>query len=167
MVSTWIRADICICNITTYIWNYVGPYFYPNKWPYSNGNWFYLSTRTFNRSWKAETSGDLLLYCGGFGHIAINCSHWPRRQVYQVSASWRPLCWWNNYHKNLKQWPMVADYFAEYFWQCNPCQRTDQLIEWDRMSHQPVLPLEPFDKWGLNFVRPFKPRRQEHAIGIS
>ena len=29
----------------------------------------------------------LCLYCGGLGHIAINCPHRPRRQVYQVSAS--------------------------------------------------------------------------------
>ena len=27
----------------------------------------------------------------------------------------------------------------------------------NRMSHHPVLPLEPFQKWGLDFVRPFKP----------
>jgi hypothetical protein len=25
------------------------------------------------------------------------------------------------------------------------------------MSHQPVLPLEPFQKWGLDFVGPFHP----------
>ena len=25
------------------------------------------------------------------------------------------------------------------------------------MPHQPVLPLEPFKKWGLDFIRPFKP----------
>jgi hypothetical protein len=25
------------------------------------------------------------------------------------------------------------------------------------MPHQPVLPLEPFQKWGLNFVGPFNP----------
>ena len=27
----------------------------------------------------------------------------------------------------------------------------------DRMPHQPILPLEPFQKWGLVFVGPFKP----------
>ena len=27
--------------------------------------------------------------------------------------------------------------------------------EKDRMPHQPVLSLEPFQKWGLNFVDPF------------
>ena len=26
-----------------------------------------------------------------------------------------------------------------------------------RMPHQPVLPLEPFQKWGLDFVGPFTP----------
>jgi hypothetical protein len=26
-----------------------------------------------------------------------------------------------------------------------------------RMPHQPVLPLEPFYKWGLNFIGPFNP----------
>jgi hypothetical protein len=25
------------------------------------------------------------------------------------------------------------------------------------MPHQPVLPLEPFQKWGIDFVGPFKP----------
>ena len=28
--------------------------------------------------------------------------------------------------------------------------------ERDRMPHQPILPLEPFQKWGLDFVGPFK-----------
>ena len=32
-----------------------------------------------------------------------------------------------------------------------------QLTEQTRMSHQPILPLEPFQKWGLDFVGPFKP----------
>ena len=32
-----------------------------------------------------------------------------------------------------------------------------QPTEKDRMPFQPVLPLEPFQKWGLDFVGPFKP----------
>ena len=32
-----------------------------------------------------------------------------------------------------------------------------QPTEKDRMPFQPVLPLEPFQKWGHNFVSPFKP----------
>ena len=37
------------------------------------------------------------------------------------------------------------------------CQRMGQPKEKDRMSHQPVLPREPFQKWGLDLVGPFKP----------
>ena len=32
----------------------------------------------------------LCLYCGGPGHIVVNCPHKPRRQVYQVSAHENP-----------------------------------------------------------------------------
>ena len=32
-----------------------------------------------------------------------------------------------------------------------------QPTEKDKMPFQPVLPLEPFQKWGLDFVGPFKP----------
>ena len=32
----------------------------------------------------------LCLYCGGPGHIAVNCPRKPRRQVYQVSAHENP-----------------------------------------------------------------------------
>ena len=32
-----------------------------------------------------------------------------------------------------------------------------QLNERDHMPHQPILPLESFKKWGLDFVGPFKP----------
>jgi hypothetical protein len=37
------------------------------------------------------------------------------------------------------------------------CQRTGQPQESARMPHQPVLPLEPFQNWGLDFIGPFKP----------
>ena len=32
-----------------------------------------------------------------------------------------------------------------------------QPSERDRMAHQPLLPLEPFQKWVLDFMGPFKP----------
>jgi hypothetical protein len=54
-------------------------------------------------------------------------------------------------------WPTVlrdAHLFAK---ECDVCQRTGQPQESARMPHQPVLPLEPFHKWGLDFVRPFHP----------
>jgi hypothetical protein len=41
--------------------------------------------------------------------------------------------------------------------ECDVCQRTGQPQESARMPYQPVLPLESFQKWGLDFVRPFHP----------
>ena len=37
------------------------------------------------------------------------------------------------------------------------CQRLGQPTEFARMPHQPVLPLDPFQKRGLDFVSPFTP----------
>ena len=46
---------------------------------------------------------------------------------------------------------------VNYCRQCDLCQQIGQPSERDRMPHQPTLLLEPFKKWGLNFVGPFKP----------
>ena len=46
---------------------------------------------------------------------------------------------------------------VDYCRKCDVCQRMGQPTERDRMPFQPVLPLEPFQKWGLDFVGPFKP----------
>ena len=55
---------------------------------------------------------------------------------------------------------MVADYNKgcdRVCQQCDLSQRMGRTTEKDRMPFQPVLPLEPFQKWGLDFVGPFKP----------
>ena len=44
------------------------------QWPLSD------ATKQWRRAHR------LCLYCGGPRHIAVNCPHKPRRQVYQVSA---------------------------------------------------------------------------------
>ena len=36
-------------------------------------------------------------------------------------------------------------------------QRIGQPSEQDRMPHQPMVPLESFQRWGLDFVGTFKP----------
>ena len=46
---------------------------------------------------------------------------------------------------------------VNYCRKCDLCQRMGQPTEKDRIPFQPVLPLEPFQKWGLDFVGPFKP----------
>ena len=52
-------------------------------------------------------------------------------------------------------WPITQRDAYMYNKECNLCQRMGQLTELARMPHQPVLPLEPFQKWGLDFVEPF------------
>ena len=54
-------------------------------------------------------------------------------------------------------WPTVMKDAMEYCRKCDVCQRMGQSTERDRMPFQPVLPLEPFQKWGLDFFGPFKP----------
>jgi hypothetical protein len=54
-------------------------------------------------------------------------------------------------------WPTVLRDEHLFAKECDLCQRTGPPQESARMPHQPVLPLEPFQKWGLDFVGPFNP----------
>ena len=54
-------------------------------------------------------------------------------------------------------WPTLFKDAAQHAKVCDPCQRLGQPGPKDRMRHQPVLPLGPFEKWGLDFVVPFNP----------
>ena len=52
-------------------------------------------------------------------------------------------------------WPTTQKDTQVYCRKCDLCQRLGQPTERARLSHQPVLPLEPFQKWGLDFIGPF------------
>ena len=54
-------------------------------------------------------------------------------------------------------WPNTMKDAIEYCRQCDLCQHMRQPNETNHMPYQPVLPLEQFQKWGLDFVAPFKP----------
>ena len=54
-------------------------------------------------------------------------------------------------------WPTIQHDTQQYCQECDICQRLGHPTEQARMPHQPVLPLEPFQKWGLDFVGPFTP----------
>ena len=54
-------------------------------------------------------------------------------------------------------WLTVLKDVTDYCRKCDVCQRMGQPTERDMMPFQPVLPLEPFQKWVLDFVSPFKP----------
>ena len=64
-----------------------------------------------------------------------------------VQKIWQAGLWWRTTQKDA----------YEYCKQCDLCQRMGQPTEVARMPHQPVLPLDPFQKWGLDFVGPFTP----------
>ena len=49
-------------------------------------------------------------------------------------------------------WPTTKKDAHDYCKQCDLFQRIDQPTEKDCMPHQPILPLEPFQKWGLDLV---------------
>ena len=54
-------------------------------------------------------------------------------------------------------WPTTQKDDHAYYWECDLCQRMRQPTEQAQTSHQPVVTLEPFQKWGLDFVIPFTP----------
>ena len=54
-------------------------------------------------------------------------------------------------------WPTTKTDAEEFYRQCDLCQWLGQPMEQARMPHQPIFPLDPFQKWGLDFVGPFKP----------
>ena len=53
-------------------------------------------------------------------------------------------------------WPPISKDTTKVAKECDLCQRIGKPTEKDRIPFQPVLPLEPFKKWGLDFVGPFK-----------
>lgn len=54
-------------------------------------------------------------------------------------------------------WPTMVKGAHEFLKRCLPCQRDDKPTNQDRIPHQPILSLHPFQKWGLYFVGPIKP----------
>ena len=54
-------------------------------------------------------------------------------------------------------WPTLFKDAHQYVQHCDVCQRAKKPINQDHMPLHPVLPQEPFEKWGLDYVGPIKP----------
>lgn len=53
-------------------------------------------------------------------------------------------------------WPTVIKDAYRMGNNCSQFQRDGYRRDVDRMSHRPALPLDPFQKWGIDFMGPFK-----------
>ena len=54
-------------------------------------------------------------------------------------------------------WPTLHADVHNFVWNCDAFQRMGQPSASSRLPLHPVLPLEPFQKWGLDFIGPIKP----------
>lgn len=59
-------------------------------------------------------------------------------------------------------WPTLHKDSFNYCRQCDVCQRMGKPTKTGAMPLNPILPLKPFEKWGIDFVGPFEPTKKRH-----
>ncbi|CAA7040709.1 unnamed protein product [Microthlaspi erraticum] len=59
-------------------------------------------------------------------------------------------------------WPTLFKDAASFITKCDPCQRKGSITKRDEMPLNPILEVEIFDVWGIDFMGPFKPASNGH-----
>ena len=55
-------------------------------------------------------------------------------------------------------WPTIAKDTHLFTRAWDVCQEMGEIVDKDRMPIHPILPLQPFFKWGLDFIGSIKPK---------
>eukprot|EP00253_Pinus_taeda_P009906 PITA_09906 len=63
-------------------------------------------------------------------------------------------------------WPTLHQDVRRYISQCDRCQRMGKPTPRDKMPLQPQVTLEPFQKWGMDFVVPINPPSRQKSYII-
>ncbi|CAA7058949.1 unnamed protein product [Microthlaspi erraticum] len=59
-------------------------------------------------------------------------------------------------------WPTLFKDAASFIAKCDPCERKGSITKRDEMPLNPILEVEIFDVWGIDFMGPFKPSSNGH-----